>query len=90
MEAQGKNRRNPWLRLLTGAGVIVILLLIAQQAGLFDLLGGGTLKEKVERLDVMFQSLGTWAPAFFILIWVFARILLLPGLPISLVGRLVF
>jgi len=90
VEAQGKKRKNPWLRLLIGAGLIVVLLLVAYQAGFFDLLKGGTLKERVERLDGMFQSLGAWAPAFFILIWVFACALLLPGLPISLVGGLVF
>jgi uncharacterized membrane protein YdjX (TVP38/TMEM64 family) len=90
VEAQSKKRRNPRLRLLIGAGLIVGLLLVAYQAGFFDLLKGGSLKERVERLDGMFQSLGAWAPAFFILIWVFACALLLPGLPISLVGGLVF
>jgi uncharacterized membrane protein YdjX (TVP38/TMEM64 family) len=98
MEVQGqqgkparvKKRGKPWLRLLIGAGLIVVLLLVAYQGGLFDLLKGGTLKERVQRLDGMFQSLGAWAPTVFILIWVLACALLLPGLPISLVGGLVF
>ena len=90
MEAQNKKRRTPWRRLLIGLGVILVILAVAHQAGLFDLLKGGTLRERVERLDGMFQSLGAWAPAVFILIWVFACVLLLPGLPISLVGGLVF
>ena len=90
METRKGTRSKPWLRLLIGLGVIAVLLLVAHQAGLFDLLKGGTLKERVERLDGMFQSLGAWAPAVFILIWVFACVLLLPGLPISLVGGLVF
>jgi uncharacterized membrane protein YdjX (TVP38/TMEM64 family) len=90
MDDKSEKRGKPWMRLLIGAGLIVILLLVAHQVGLFDLLKGGTLKERVERLDGMFQSLGAWAPAVFILIWVFACVLLLPGLPISLVGGLVF
>ena len=90
LERRNGSRSKPWLRLLIGLGVIAVLLLVAHQAGLFDLLKGGTLKERVERLDGMFQSLGAWAPAVFILIWVFACVLLLPGLPISLVGGLVF
>ncbi len=90
METRKGTRSKIWLRLLIGLGVIAVLLLVAHQAGLFGLLKGGTLKERVERLDGMFQSLGAWAPAVFILIWVFACVLLLPGLPISLVGGLVF
>jgi uncharacterized membrane protein YdjX (TVP38/TMEM64 family) len=90
MEDKSEKLGKPWLRLLIGLGLIVILLLVAHQAGLFDLLKGGTLKERVERMDGMFQSLGGLAPAVFILIWIFACVLLLPGLPISLVGGLVF
>ena len=78
------------MRLFIAAGLTVVLLLVAHQAGLFDLLEGGTLRERVERLDALFQSLGGWAPTVFILIWIVACVLLLPGLPISLVGGLVF
>jgi uncharacterized membrane protein YdjX (TVP38/TMEM64 family) len=90
MEAQSEKRRKPWLRLLVAAGLIAVILLIASQVGLFDMLKGGSLKERVERLDALFQSLGAWAPTVFILIWIVACMLLLPGLPISLVGGLVF
>ena len=86
MEAQSEKRRKPWLRLLVAAGLIVVILVIASQVGLFDMLKGGSLKERVERLDALFQSLGAWAPTVFILIWIVACVLLLPGLPISLVG----
>ena len=78
------------MRPFIAASLIVVLLLVAHQAGLFDLLEGGTLRERVERLDALFQSLGAWAPTVFILIWIVACVLLLPGLPISLVGGLVF
>jgi uncharacterized membrane protein YdjX (TVP38/TMEM64 family) len=90
MEEQREKRRQPWARLLIAMGLIAVLLLVAHQAGLFDMLKGGSLKERVERLDALFQSLGAWAPTVFILIWIVACVLLLPGLPISLVGGLVF
>ncbi|KPK87418.1 MAG: hypothetical protein AMJ94_17115 [Deltaproteobacteria bacterium SM23_61] len=81
---------NSWARLIIAAGLIAVILLIASQAGFIDLLGGGTLRERVERLDALFQSLGARAPTAFILIWIVACVILLPGLPISLVGGLVF
>jgi len=90
MDDKSEKQSKHLLRLLLGLGFIVVLLLVAHQAGLFDLLKGGTLKERVEQLDGMFNSFGAWAPAVFILIWVFACVLLLPGLPISLVGGLMF
>ena len=90
MEPQSEKRRKPWLRLLVAAGLIAVILVIAIQVGLFDILKGGSLKEQVERLDALFQSVGAWAPTVFILIWIVACVLLLPGLPISLVGGLVF
>ena len=70
--------------------IIVVVALIANQLGLFDLLKGGSLKERVERLDGMFQSLGAWAPVVFVLIWILSCTLLLPGLPITIAGALVF
>jgi uncharacterized membrane protein YdjX (TVP38/TMEM64 family) len=85
-----EKRNRPGFRLCLGLGFLGVLLLGAHYAGLFELLKGGTLKERVESLDGMFQSLRGWGPAAFILIWVFACVLLLPGLPISLVGGLVF
>jgi len=90
MEAKSEKRRKPWLRLLIAIGLIALILLIASQVGLFDILKGGSLKERVGRLDALFQSLGAWAPAVFILFWIVACIILLPGLPITLVGGLVF
>ncbi|NOZ93511.1 MAG: TVP38/TMEM64 family protein [Acidobacteria bacterium] len=50
----------------------------------------GTLKDRVLRLDAFFRSMGPWAPAAFIVIWVVACVLLLPGLPIAIVGGLIF
>ena len=87
---RGQTRQKPWLRLLVAVAVLGILILVASQLGVFDLLQGGTLTERVERLDTMFQSLGAWAPGVFILIWIVACVLMLPGLPVTIAGGLVF
>jgi uncharacterized membrane protein YdjX (TVP38/TMEM64 family) len=86
----GKREGKPWLRLLLVLAVIAVIGLLANQLGLFDLLKGGSLKDRVERLDGMFQSLGAWAPAVYIFIWILSCTLLLPGLPITIAGALVF
>jgi len=86
----GRKKGNAWLRLLLAVVIIAGVALIANHLGLFDMLKGGSLKERVERLDGMFQSLGAWAPMVFILIWILSSTLLLPGLPITIAGALVF
>ena len=86
----GKKLGKPWLRLFVVIALIAVLMLVAKGLGLFDMLQEGTLKERVERLDGVFQSLGAWASAVFILIWIVACVLLVPGLPITVVGGLVF
>jgi uncharacterized membrane protein YdjX (TVP38/TMEM64 family) len=85
-----KKKKTPWKRFLLGLAVVGAIALIANQAGLFDLLKGGSLKERVERLDGIFQSFGVWAPAVYILIWIISCTLLLPGLPVTVAGALVF
>ncbi len=87
---EGKKSGRPWVRLFVVIGLIAVLFLIASHFGLLDLLKGGTLKERVERLDSLFQSLGGWATFVFVLIWIVACVLLIPGLPIAIVGGLVF
>jgi uncharacterized membrane protein YdjX (TVP38/TMEM64 family) len=86
----GKKKPNAWFRLLAAVALMAALGAVADQFGLFDLLKGGSLKDRVERLDAIFRSLGVWAPAVFILIWVAGCVLLLPGLPITVAGALVF
>lgn len=88
--AGGKKSGGSGKRLLVALAVIAGVIFVAYQLGLFDLLKGGSLKERVERLDGMFQSLGAWAPAAFILIWIVACVLLIPGTPITIAGALVF
>ncbi len=88
--AGGKNPGGSGKRLLVALAVIAVVIFVAYQLGLFDLLKGGSLKERVERLDATFQSLGGWAPAVFILFWIVACVLLIPGTPITITGALVF
>jgi uncharacterized membrane protein YdjX (TVP38/TMEM64 family) len=86
----GKKSGGSGKRLLAALALIAVVIFVVYQLGLFDLLKGGSLKERVERLDGMFQSLGVWAPAVFILFWVVACVLLIPGTPITIAGALVF
>lgn len=80
----------PWVKLLIVAAVLVIAFLVANHFGLFDMLKEGTLKDRVVRLDEFFKGLGIWAPLVFILIWIVGCVFLLPGLPISIAGGLIF
>ncbi len=80
----------PWMKLVIVVAIIGVLLVIANHFGIFDMLKEGSLKDRVLRLDAFFKSMGPWAPAAFIAIWIVACILLLPGLPIAIVGGLIF
>jgi uncharacterized membrane protein YdjX (TVP38/TMEM64 family) len=63
------------------AGVVV-----ARQLGLFELFT----MENVDKLDAWFDGLGFWAPLIFLLVWIAACVFFLPGLPVTIVGALVF
>jgi len=80
----------PWIKLLVVVLVLGVLLIAANHFGIFDMLKQGTLKDRVLRLDAFFKSMGPWAPAAFVGIWIVACVLLLPGLPIAIVGGLIF
>lgn len=75
----------PW-KLLIAVAVVIVGVVAAWQLGLFELL---TL-ENIDRLDAWLQSFGMLAPVIFILIWIAACLFFLPGLPITLVGGLIF
>ncbi len=95
MSQDGNNGRatragSPWVKLVVVVAVLVGLVLLANALGLFDMFKGGTLKDKVERMDTLFRGLGAWAPAVFVLIWIAACVMMLPGLPIAIAGGLVF
>jgi uncharacterized membrane protein YdjX (TVP38/TMEM64 family) len=81
----GKGGRG-WVKLVVAAVIVVAGILVARQLGLFDLF---TL-DNVDRLDAWFDGLGIWAPLIFILVWIAACVFFLPGLPVTIVGGLVF
>lgn len=71
---------------------LLLVLLVAVGAaiswrlGAFDALS----VDNIDLLDAWFDDLGWWAPAVFVLLWIAASVLFLPGLAITVVGGLVF
>lgn len=90
LENGEKKGLKPWVKLVIVLVVIAVFLVVANYFGIFDMLKEGSLKDRVLKLDGFFKSLGPWAPAAFAGIWIVACILLLPGLPIAIVGGLIF
>ena len=75
-----------WWKLVLAAVIVLGGVLVARQMGLFELFT----MENVDKLDAWFDSLGLWAPLTFILVWIAACVFFLPGLPVTIVGALVF
>ncbi len=86
LDANAPRQRPAWLRLLAVAAAIAVAAVLVQQSGIF----AGGLGDQVQRFDAFFTSLGPWAPGAFVVIWIAVSVLLLPGLPVSIVGGLVF
>lgn len=78
--------RRPWLRALLVVAVIAVVLILVSRSDVFT----GSLRDQVLRFDALFARLGGWAPLAFVAIWVVVSVFLLPGLPVSIVGGLVF
>ncbi len=89
-DTTGKRKVAPWLKLVVVAAVLLAAFLVANHLGLFDMLKEGSLRDRVVRLDGFFVGLGGWAPLVFILIWIVACVFLIPGLPVSIAGGLIF
>ena len=85
-EQQNTRRKAGWWRLAAAAAVVAAGVLAARHYGLFDLI---TI-ENIDKLDAWFKGFGIWAPLLFIGIWIAACVFFLPGLPIAIVGGLVF
>jgi uncharacterized membrane protein YdjX (TVP38/TMEM64 family) len=85
LPAEGGKGGN-WLKLVIALGVVVVGVVLVWYFGLFDLFT----MENVDRLDAWFQSLGWWAPLIFVLVWIACCVFFLPGLPVTIVGGLVF
>ncbi len=93
MSEQGiteEKKGKAWVKLVIVAAILVVAFVVANQFGLFDMFKEGTLRDQVVRLDEFFTGLGIWAPVVFILIWIVGCVFLLPGLPISIAGGLIF
>jgi len=75
-----------WWKLVSAFLVVAAGIVAAWQFGLFEMLT----VENVDRLNAWFDGLGWWAPAVFVLLWIVASVLFLPGLAITIVGGLVF
>lgn len=65
---------------------VVVGTTAAWRLGLFEMLT----VDNIDRLNVWFDGLGWWAPAVFVVLWIAASLLFLPGLAITIVGGLVF
>ena len=81
-----QQKKRPWLKLIVILVVLVAAIMLIRETGVFE----GSLKEQVTRLLAFFDDLGFWAPVAFIGIWIAACVFLLPGLPVTIAGGLIF
>lgn len=79
---QGKPKKRSWKPL------IFLILLVAATA--FVHLSGGSHYLQQDRLRELIAGYGALAPAIYILIYALAPVLLLPGLPITIAGGILF
>lgn len=82
VEGQGGQKKRPWKPL------IILTILIAAVAGVQ--LSGAAQYLQQDKLQELIASHGALAPAIYILIYALAPVLFLPGLPITIVGGIVF
>ena len=75
-----------WQKLAIALLVVTAGMVAAWRLGLFEILT----VDNIDRLNAWFDGLGWWAPAVFVLLWIAASVLFLPGLAITIVGGLVF
>ncbi len=80
------DRPRGWRRLALALLAVAAGVTAAWQLGAFDLLS----IDNIDRLGGWFDGLGWWAPLVFILLWIAACVLFLPGLVITIAGGLVF
>jgi uncharacterized membrane protein YdjX (TVP38/TMEM64 family) len=84
-KAHSENRSNWWRSILALLAVIAGVT-AAWRLGLFEMLT----VDNIDRLNAWFDGLGWWAPAVFVLLWIVASVLFLPGLAMTIAGGLVF
>lgn len=79
---QGRNKKRSW------KAPLVLALVAAAAAGVH--LSGAAHYLQQERLQALIASYGILAPAIYILIYSLAPVLFLPGLPITVIGGILF
>jgi len=79
-------RHRRWWKLSFALLAVVAGMAAAWRLGIFEMLT----VDNVDRLNGWFDGLGWWAPAVFVVLWIAASVLFLPGLAITIVGGLVF
>jgi uncharacterized membrane protein YdjX (TVP38/TMEM64 family) len=79
-------RSRSWPKLLGAVLVVAAGVIAARQLGAFELLS----LENVDALDTWFRGFGLWAPVIFLAVWIVACVFFMPGLPITIVGALIF
>ena len=86
--ACGENdaHRQGWWKLSLALLALVAGVTVAWRFGVFELL---TITN-IDRMNSWFDGLGWWAPVVFVLLWIAASVLFLPGLAITIAGGLVF
>jgi len=75
-----------WSKPVIALLVVAAGMVAAWRLGLFEMLT----VDNVDRLNAWFDGLGWWAPVVFVLLWIAASVLFLPGLAITIAGGLVF
>jgi uncharacterized membrane protein YdjX (TVP38/TMEM64 family) len=85
MEGSGEVNRS-WVKRGFGLAAVVVGIALARWFGVFDVLS----MDDLGRLNDWLDGLGPWAPVVFILLWIAAAVLVLPGLPLTIAGGLVF
>jgi uncharacterized membrane protein YdjX (TVP38/TMEM64 family) len=84
-EGEEVRRRSGW-KLSLSLLAIAVGVTAAWRLGLFELLT----VDNVDRLEAWFEGLGWWAPTIFVLMWIVASVLFLPGLAMTIAGGLIF
>jgi len=80
------SRQRNWWKLFFALLAVTAGMATAWRLGVFEMLT----VDNIDRLGAWFDGLGWWAPAVFVLLWIAASVLFLPGLAITIVGGLVF
>lgn len=81
--APGKSGGN-WIKLVIALAVLAGGIFLLWHFGLFEKI------RDVEALRAFFDGFGIWGPIVFVLVWIAACIFFLPGLPVTIVGAVVF